>query len=235
MTTEPPYDSSDERSLVAEYVLGVLSASEHDRVGRLIEDTPRLRAERDFWTTHFSALDDEFEPVPAPQHLYARIDKRLFGATTAGKTSFWDNLALWRGLAAGALAVAVVAVGLAIMPPATQAPSSAPQLVAMLEEPGSDVRLVAYYDGSDQLRLTTLAGQPPADRDYELWVIEGGNAPKSMGILSAEAPTVVELPETEYAQWNEDALLAVTLEPLGGGPGGVPTGPIVAKGTLTRI
>jgi anti-sigma-K factor RskA len=224
-----------DRSLVAEYVLGVLSHADQERVGREIEANPGLRAEHAFWAAHFSALDDEFAPVAAPRHVYVSIERRLFGVD-APKLSFWNNVALWRTLTAGALAIAVLAVGFATLRPDVAQPTAeGQQLVAMLEEIDSDVRMVALYDGTGQLRVTTLAGRPAADRDYELWVIEGGNAPKSMGIVSADAPTVVVLPESEYAGWNADALLAITLEPLGGGPGGIPTGPVVAKGTLTRI
>ncbi len=234
--SEQPQETADSPALVAEYVLGVLSTAEHQRVERLIEASPQLKAERDFWIAHFSALDSEFAPVPAPAHVYERIERRLFGVSAPEKASFWESLAFWRALAAGALAVAVLSIGFATLrPEVPQAPQTSTQMVAMLEEPGTDVRMVALYDGTGQLRLTTLAGDPGQDRDYELWVIEGGNAPKSMGIVSAESPTLVVLPESEYAGWAEDALLAITLEPLGGGPGGIPTGPVVAKGTLSAI
>jgi anti-sigma-K factor RskA len=225
----------DAKALVAEYVLGLLSPSEHERVARLIESSPSLSAERAFWTSHFSALDGEFAEVLAPAHLYGRIENRLFEQGGKKRGSLWDSLALWRGLATAALAVAVLAIGFGIVRPVDTPSTSGPQFVAMLEEAGSDVRFVALYDGVDTVQLSPLAGAAVADRDYELWVIEGGNAPLSMGILSVDAPNRISLTEATLAGWSDDAILAVTLEPVGGGPGGVPTGPVVAKGAVTRI
>ena len=52
-------DHDGRNALVAEYVLGLLSSAEHERVGRLIEDSAALRAERDFWISRFAALNAE--------------------------------------------------------------------------------------------------------------------------------------------------------------------------------
>lgn len=234
--SKPMDHSSGDHPLIAEYALGILSPAEHERIGRLIETDSTLRGEYDFWLVHFSRLDAEFAPVPAPAHIYGKIERRLFGTGGQARVSLWESLAFWRALASGALAVALLAIGFSLVrTDVAQPPEAAQQLVAMLEETESNVRMMALYDGTGELRLTTLAGQPGPDRDYELWVIEGGNAPKSMGIVSAAAPTVITLSSSDYANWAADALLAITLEPLGGGPGGIPTGPVVAKGTLNRI
>lgn len=235
MSEQFPPDGDDAKALMAEYVLGLLGPKTHERVGRQIEANPALRAEREFWTTHFAALNEEFAEVKPPADIYERIEKRLFQGEAAKRGSIWDSLTFWRGLAAGALAVAVLAIGFGMMRPADPTPAIGTQFVAMLEEPGSDVRFVALYDGANTVQLNPLAGTAVPDRDYELWVIEGGNAPLSMGLLSVDAPNRVSLSEAALAGWSDDAILAVTLEPVGGGPGGVPTGPIVAKGTVTRI
>ena len=102
-------DFDGRNALVAEYVLGLLSASEHARIGRLIEDNQGLRAERDFWVSRFAALNEEYEETPVPRHIYAAIEARAFGDVVRSRpvASFWENLMVWRGIAAGALAVAV--------------------------------------------------------------------------------------------------------------------------------
>ena len=51
-------DGEARNALVAEYVLGLLSSGEHERVGRLIENDQGLRAERDFWVSRFAALNE---------------------------------------------------------------------------------------------------------------------------------------------------------------------------------
>ncbi|MCR6670459.1 anti-sigma factor [Devosia ginsengisoli] len=227
-------DHEGRNALVAEYVLGLLSTSEHERVGRLIEADAGLRAERDFWVARFAALDDEYAEVPPPAHLYAAIEARAFGEGQK-RVSLWENLLIWRGIAAGALAVAIAAIGFNLLQPAPDVGTLTTQLVAALEEEGSDVKFVALYDGSGSVRLTALSGEDVPDRDFELWAIQGDNAPVSMGVIPVgERSTVTIAPEI-LAGWGEGSVLAITLEPEGGSPSGAPTGPIVAKGAVTRI
>lgn len=220
-------------ALVAEYVLGLLGPAEHARVEALIAADPGLQAERDFWATRFAALDGEFAAVAAPAHAFARIEARLFGP--ADRPSFWNSLALWRSVAAGALAVAVAAIGLNLMRPAPDVTSLTTQLVAALEAEGSDVRFLALYDGSGAVRLTALSGEVPSDRDLELWAIQGGRDPISMGVIPVNRRSVVELSEEVQAGWGEGSVLAVTLEPKGGAPEGKATGPVVALGEVHQI
>ena len=56
-------------------------------------------------------------------------------------------------------------------------------------------------------------------------------------LVAAAAAWVKFLPGAPeiLAGWGEGSVLAITLEPEGGSPSGTPTGPIVAKGAVTRI
>jgi len=229
-------DGQRRNALVAEYVLGLLPAGEHERVGRLIEDDQSLRAERDFWVSRFAALNDEYEETPVPNHIYAAIEARAFGDVVKARplVSLWENLMVWRGIAAGALAVAVAAVGFNLMQP-SDVSSLTTQLVAALEEEGSAVKFVALYDGSGNVRLTALSGDAVPDKDFELWAIQGGNNPISMGVIPVNARSAVEITPEVMADWGEGSVLAITLEQAGGSPDGNPHGPVVAKGAVTKI
>ena len=226
-------DFDGRNALVAEYVLGLLSTSAHERVGRLIDSDPALAAERDFWVSRFGALNAEYQETPVPAHLYAAIAARAFGDRPQAQASgWWESLLAWRAIAGGALAVAVAAIGFSIMQLAPGVVTT--QLVAALEEEGSNVKFVALYDGSGNVRLTALAGEAVPDKDFELWAIQGGNNPISMGVIPAGASVVTIAPEV-MAGWGEGSVLAITLEQKGGSPDGNPHGPIVAKGAVTRI
>ncbi|MBS3849755.1 anti-sigma factor [Devosia sp. BSSL-BM10] len=230
-------DGEDRNALVAEYVLGLLSSGEHERVGRLIENDQSLRAERDFWVSRFAALNEEYEETPVPGHIYAAIEARAFGDVVKARptASFWESLMVWRSIAAGALAVAVAAVGFNLMQPASDVSSLTTQLVAALEEEGSAVKFVALYDGSGNVRLTALSGDAVPNKDFELWAIQGGNNPISMGVIPVDQRSAVEISPDVMAGWGEGSVLAITLEEAGGSPDGNPHGPIVAKGAVTRI
>jgi anti-sigma-K factor RskA len=225
--------------LVAEYVLGLLDAGEHERVGRLIEADPALGAERDFWVARLGALDPDFDEVEPPAHILAAIEARAFGEPPPRSrplAGFWDNLVLWRSIAAGALALALVAIGFNVLRPAPDSSALAVQLVAALEEEGSDVKFVALYDGATgMVRLTSLSGEAVPDRDFELWAIQGDSEPMSMGVIPVGSPSEVGMSPEIAAGWGEGSVLAITLEPKGGSPSGDPTGPIVARGAVTKI
>ena len=229
-------DYEGRNALVAEYVLGLLSASEHERVGRLIEADQSLRAERDFWTSRFAALNAEFEETPVPPHLYAAIEARAFGDVVRASRSvpWWESLMVWRGIAAGAVAVAVAAIGFNLMQPRFDANQMAVQLVAALQaHEGSGIEFVALYDqGSGQVRITSLKGTAIPNKDFELWYINGDQPAVSMGVIPVNERREIPIDPSVIAPGT---VLAVTLEQTGGSPTGVAQGPIVAVGSATPI
>ena len=239
-TSDDNSEQMDGRNaLVAEHVLGLLSASEHERIGRLIENEPALRSERDFWVSRFAALNAEYEETPVPPHLYAKIEARAFGdVVRAGRrTSWWDSLALWRSVAAGALAVAVAAVGFNLLTPRFDADQVAVQLVAALQaQEGSGVEFLAVYDQDQgEVRITSLKGAAVPEKDFELWYINGDQPAVSMGVIPVDQRLQIPLDEATRAQIGPGTVLAVTLEQAGGSPTGVAQGPIVAVGSAIPI
>ena len=229
-------DYEGRNALVAEYVLGLLSASEHERVGRLIEADQNLRAERDFWVSRFAALNVEFEETPVPLHIYAAIEARAFGELirARGRLPWWESLTVWRGIAAGAVAVAVAAVDFNLMQPRFDANTMAVQLVAALQaHEGSGIEFVALYDeGTGQVRITSLKGSAIPNKDFELWYINGDQPAVSMGVIPVNERREITV---DPAVIGPGTVLAVTLEQTGGSPTGVAQGPIVAVGSATPI
>ncbi|RYE83943.1 MAG: anti-sigma factor, partial [Hyphomicrobiales bacterium] len=178
--------SEDDQVLVAEYALDLLEGGERAAVARRIASEPLLAADLKLWRQRLSTLDSEFAETPAPAGLLTRIEARLFGAAAqTGLGGWWNSLALWRGLAGAAAAVAVVAIGINVMQPRFDAQVAATQLVAALQaQEGSGVEFVAFYDsGTQAVRLIGLQGQAVPDKDYELWYIEGDDPAVSMGVI----------------------------------------------------
>ena len=224
-------------ALVAEFALGLLEGAEHERVARQIAADPALRAELRMWRTRFQSFDSEFPEEPTPAAGWDRLEARLFGPS-AKPATLWDSLVLWRGLFAGALAVAVVAVGINVSrPPAPSPEEFAVQLVAALQsQEGSGVEFVALYDSANgAVKLIGLSGQAVPDKDYELWYIKGDEPAVSMGVVPVDAKLEIPLSEEARAKFDEGTILAVTLEQKGGSPTGVAQGPIVSVGSATRI
>jgi hypothetical protein len=74
-----------------------------------------------------------------------------------------------------------------------------------------------------------------ATRVPELWLIPPGSKPLPIGLLNGDKPVVIAIPAGLVAQTASGATLAVSLEPPGGSPTGVPTVPVIGAGKLTAL
>lgn len=227
----------DDQILVAEYALGLLDDGEHANVAHRIATEPPLAADLRLWRMRLSTLDNEFAAEPAPARTWGRIERRLFGAERAEKkVGWWSSLPMLRGLVITGHVLAAAAIGyVLIQPPRLDPQMFANQLVAALSEQGSSVSFVALYNPmTGSVRLTSLSGAAVPDKDYELWAIQGSNAPVSMGVVPIDQRSDVKMPAMPEA-FSAGTVLAITLEQKGGSPTGAPQGPIVAKGAATAI
>ncbi len=229
--------------LAGEYVLGVLDAPSRADVRARIERDPgfaRLVAD---WETRFAPWLDEIAPVTPPTHVWPRLRGRVgWSPVDGGKAGLWNNAGLWRTVAGLATAAALALVFVGRVPePVTPVE---PPVEADLARP---VVTLAHDDGTpgwlasvDPAKGTVLMVPVPAAADGagrvpELWLIPAGGTPKSLGIVSIDRSHTVQVPDALREGLVKGSLLAITLEPAGGAPGGVATGPVVAKGAIAQL
>lgn len=223
---EPPQD--DPEILAGELALGLLEGSERAAALRLMLTDPGFARRVDAWRERLAPFDDALPELSPPAGLWRSIDRGLNGADRGA-------LIRWRAAtaAATALAAALLAV-IALRAPAPQlAPAAAPQLVAQLGAPQATALLTVYEDQGGNL-IVRPAVVDAHDRDAELWVIPKGGKPVSLGVIARDHPTRVTL-GARRSLLARDAILAITLEPIGGSPTGQPTGSVVAQGTISII
>lgn len=252
---EPP--SAD--LLAGEYVLGVLDADQRRAAAARIERDPgfaRLVAE---WERRLAPLLADWPAIEVPAHVWPRIRTRL-GWAAAGdparaKPGLWQNAGVWRAVAglAAAAAIAAIAIGpLGLLRPTDTGPGPVavtPPPTPPVEDPNAPkpVTTLAHDDGSpgwlasvDTRAGTVLMVPVPAaadaqGREPELWLIPPGGKAESLGIVSIDRSHTVKVPDALRAGLSKGALLAITLEPKGGAPHGVATGPIIAKGEIVLL
>jgi len=225
----------ERRVVVAEYVLGLTSAQSRAAIARAIETRPDFAAEARLWEHRFSAFNEDYVPTSPPAGLLNQIEQRLFAETPA-RMPWYNSLLLWRSLAGAAAAVAVLSVGLNLFQPTVETPLDTAQLVAAMQTVDSDVSFIARYDaGAGALRVSGTGSPAGAGNDYELWFIEGDNAPISMGVIDVAEAQTISVDETLRGQLTQGITLAVTREVEGGSPTGDPQGPIVAAGPIAAI
>jgi len=210
----------------AEYVLGLLPEAEarafHARLGQDRD----LQRDVEAWQDYLSTLTDEIAPVAPPPQVLRRIEARLYGRRRRG---FGSSLLpyLLGAVTAGALAWAALTTGLV-------GPAEDPHLYAELRVPDRGLDMLAHWSpetGTFMVRWD--GGDYPEDRALQIWVIpEGAETPLSVGLIArGEGLTSIWLPEDLAAQ-VPGATVAISEEPEGGSPTGLPTGPVLASGLL---
>ncbi len=237
---EPP---GDDDVLAAELVLGVLNA-EARRSAQVRSETDRaFAAHVAGWERRFAPWLGEIEPVAAPAQLWSQIGQRLGWQPEPASRGLWQSVALWR---AATLLATLAALAIWLTRPPTLAPQ--PPLAAVqgggVEPVAQPVTTLARDDGTpgwlasvDRLHATVLMVPVPSAPDAqgrvpELWIIPAGKAPRSLGVLSIDKSQAVAVPQDSRPALIPGSVLAITLEPPGGAPGGAPTGPIIAKGAI---
>jgi anti-sigma-K factor RskA len=208
MTTHP------DDILAAEYVLGVLEADARATVETRMARDPAFADAVARWQDRLSPLDAAYAPVDPPAALKSRIAARLFPEPPRRRFGWFA------ALAGGAVAAALLAGVLVWQGP------PAPALQAGLQAEGAPVAFAARLDGA-VLTVTRSAGAAaPAGQDYQLWRIGADGVPQSLGLLRGAE---TRLPGDGLAA---GLVLAVSVEPAGGAPGPLPTGPVILTAAL---
>lgn len=229
-------DTGGDDILAAEYVVGVLPAEERREAAARIERDQGFARLVDIWEVRLSSLGASYPEVAAPAAVKTAIDRRLFAAPAPApaRASLWSSLAFWRGLAAAAAAVAVaIALAYFVAPPSDQSPQ---RYVASLAPQQSDVHYFVVYDARTQdIGLSHVTGARPEGRDFELWVMEQGKDPVSLGVIPVGQSVHLAVAQAFRERIAAGAVFAISLEPPGGSPTGQPTGPVVASGDLHNV
>ena len=223
----------------AEYVLGVQSAEERRRAAARIASDPEFAARVRRWESDLAALNVAYEEVRPPAAILPRIEARLFPtaapATPSGLPGgLWNSVALWRGLAIGAL-LAVAGLALVVAGVVGPAPSGR-RFVAELAARNGSIGLTAFYDvRTGTLRLTPVAAETQAPKSLQLWMINGKKPPVSLGLVPQNGRGEITVPDNMRRAIDAGTVIAVSLEPQGGSPTGAPTGPVLAAGPARSL
>lgn len=252
--TLPPGDPD---VAAAELALGLLESDDRAAALRRVLADPAFARAVEHWRASFAELHESWPELAPPVGLAARIEATLDRPAAAPPVAragrLWPGIAAASSLIAASLLMVVllrppppapppvrvsvgvpVRVPVRVSVPVPVAAEPAAMLVAAIV-PDSGEPLTALYDpASGGLRLTSaaLAG---GDRSAELWVIAGDKVPHSLGLLQESATTRLAVPAADRARLAAGAVLAISIEPAGGSPTGLPTGPVVAKGPLSRV
>jgi anti-sigma-K factor RskA len=219
----------------AELALGLLEGDERAAALRRVLAEPGFAAEVDRWRAHFAGLFaavPDVEPAPA---VLGRIETALDGRPApARRSALWPSVAGLTSLAAAAM-LALLVTRPAPTPTQVAVPAAPTALLAAAITPTDKGEpLSAIYDPATGTLRLSQAALTDARHSAELWVIGSDGVPHSLGLLRNAGTTALVVAPAYRPHFARAAVLAVSVEPIGGSPTGQPTGPVVAKGALSR-
>lgn len=166
-------------------------------------------------------------------HFANRRGELLSAAQDVGR-KFHDSIGFWRSLSAvlatlsGALLVAAL---IAREPPDF---SEMPIIAVIRDNQQRPIWAIRLAQTAHQIAVDSLREEPrPSDRVYQLWLLFPDSAkPHQLGLVprSGRKPITVSPEDSRLLAGAGE--LVVTLEPKGGSPASVPSGPAVFRGSL---
>jgi len=113
-------------------------------------------------------------------------------------------------------------------------PTASAQYVALLQKDAGSPAFILTVDGSSKnFTVRRVGATPEVGKSYELWLVsEKLQKPRSLGVIGRNDFTTRPLLSSYDTDIVNKATYAVTIEPEGGSPSGVATGPIVFTGKL---
>jgi anti-sigma-K factor RskA len=186
-------------------------------------------------------------PAPAPEPGLSSESKRV--------VHFAYRAFVWRWVAAGSSAIAaslLAIIAVQLYQPDTlpdvlrpkirtqvvqvQAPPPPPgaQFVAVLQKDGNSPAFILTVDpGTKNFTVRKVGATQEPGKSYELWLVSDRlQRPRSLGVIGGHDFTTARALAAFDADTVNKATYAVTIEPEGGSPTGVATGPIVFTGKL---
>jgi anti-sigma-K factor RskA len=227
-------------AMAAEYVLGTADARTALRVMQAVAIDPRVRDMVEAWEQRLYPLMMLATPEAPPPGLWERIEGQIApprAAIAAAAPKRFRLRFLWQGWAVGATLVAAGLAAVMVLPSQSPAP---PAMMTVLLSDATQTAWTAEVnrDGGIHLAALQAAGgasintAPPDDKVLQLWQLPpGATAPTSLGLVprgqsqvSVERPAIAPVP---------GMLILISLEPKGGAPNGLPTGPVLFVGKLS--
>ena len=225
--------------LAAEFVLGTMSARARRRFEIHLRSNPQLRRAVAQWENRLAPLADALPAIEPPARVWQAIKVRTKIGGVA-RSGFWQSLSFWR-VSSFASALFALALIVFIAAPKPDAPLNAGKMVVVMNDlatnkPAMAASWEAGQRGGRTLRIRVMGHAEMAPNTaWELWLLPGGDQkPVSLGLITTHETQVVKILEALAAKLDAAQGLAMSVEPAGGSPTGLPTGPVLYAGECVK-
>ncbi|MEO1103902.1 MAG: anti-sigma factor [Pseudomonadota bacterium] len=257
-----PMDNRDDKTLAAEFALGLLEGEELLSARGKLANDPAFAARKEWWDGWFVPLSDEVRGIePSPEvwrAIDAQVSARLAaragvpqtggGGSSANVVELESRVRRWQWTAGITSAAAALALAFLAFAPGT-GPAPVPvdgatppiaatdPLVATVPIGETGLRLdVTYIPETDRMLVAAIGLTPDGVHDHELWLVPAdGSELQSLGVVVPGEVLSTQLSEEVARNMGDGVQLVLTREPIGGKPEGEAAGPVVAEGALSEV
>ncbi len=219
--------TDDDDILAAEYALGLLDATDAAKTEVRAQSDSAFSARIDWWREQLTPLVDATEAQPNNK-VWTRIEAAL-----PQNDNTRALMQRWRAAAVGSMAVAVALVGIIVLRPIPIAPQPHVMVAALKGTAGASAT-IAYESTTGQLTIAPGVFDTTG-RAAELWIIPGDGTPRSLGVIDVSHASHPSVAPERRALIKAGTSFAISLEPKGGSPTGLPTGPIIGAGKISGV
>lgn len=240
------HDAEDRVVASGQYVIGLLEESDRLEFEQALAKDAQLRAEVARWRDDLVGLTERVATTEPTAQLWNRIAQALpdkahpvpvarpaspTKPATVETRGYWGSLGFWRTVSAVAVSIALILGGYIV-----QQPSEVRVYLAVLKSPDQQTGWLVKARTSGTIRLVPLdaATTIPVDKSLQLWTQPAGaDAPMPIALVSPGQ--TLEIPLKQLPGLAGEQLFAISLEPQGGSPTGLPTGPILFAGNTEQL
>jgi anti-sigma-K factor RskA len=228
----------EDELLAAELAFGLLDADERGAAEARIDGDAAFAAAYRRWLGYAATMASGRDEAPRPS-IWAAIEIRLPANDAAIPVTPATTVRWWQASTFAAVAAAVVLAVIGVersplpapAPVVVQARPAAPLVAVLTGAPDKGVVTVSYDPISGRLTSAPV-GIDVRGHSAELWVIPAGQSPRPLGVIAAGAPGWTQAPARAIPVFAVGATLAISVEPVGGSPTGLPTGPVILTGKI---
>lgn len=215
-----------ETLIAAEYVLGLIDNQTRQQLDKRLNEDEPFAAEVLHWQKAFSGIDVTTHDVTPSSALWQQIEHDLIQRPTSEVSSSHQRPLFWLGWA-----LAAAMAGVALFTHLYNTPEMQPVAVLSGMQPNAQF-VVSLDKAASVIQVSALNVALPQDKNLQLWLIKGSAAPRSLGLIVHHDRNSFKLAGETL---DNQTVLAISLEPVGGSKLAGPSGPVIFQGKVSQL